>query len=190
MKNLSVKLSSFIFIILIAFAACNETTDRREGDAAAQGDNMIGDADKRSVNAEGKFITDAIEDNAEEIALLRMGVNNGTDPELKSHAQTMLNDHEKLHYTLLNYARTNNVDLSDVDTVRNININENRGVEWDEEWADEVSDLHDRMIRRFERAEGRIQDATLKNELSTSLPLMKKHVQVTDSLEKRLDRNK
>lgn len=188
MKKISIKLSSFILFIFLSATSCNDTTERREGDAASQGDNMMGDANKRAMNVEEDFVTDAIEANAEELALLRLGANNGTDPEVKSHAQTMLTEHEKMHYFFINFARTNNIDLGDIDTTDNINISDDRGIEWDEEWADEVGDLHNRMIRRFERAEGRVNDATLKNELSTSLPLMRKHLQTTDSLEKRLER--
>src|SRR5690606_3851028 len=98
------------------------------------------------------------------------------------------NEHEKMHNYFITFARNNNIDLNDIDTTTNININENRGTDWDEEWADEVSDMHNRMIKRFERAEGRVQDATLKNELTASIPLMRKHLQTTDSLEKRLER--
>lgn len=188
MKTYSFKLNSFIFCLLIAFSACDNTTDSREGDAAAQDENMIGDANKRAMNVEEDFVTEAIEANAEELTLLRMGIKNGTDPEVKSQAQTMLTEHEKMNNFFISYARNNNIDLADIDTTENIDINEDKGTDWDEEWADEVSDLHKRMIRRFEKAEGRVQNAELKNQLSTSLPLMRNHLQTTDSLEKRLER--
>ena len=119
--------------------------------------------------------------------MLRQGPNKGTDPELKSQAQEMISDHEKIDRDLRAYANKNNFTLDGIDTNNMVNINKKSGNEWDEEWADEVGDHHRAMIRRFDRAQNRIQDMELKEIISEALPSMRSHLDKTEKLEVKLD---
>ena len=99
----------------------------------------------------------------------------------------MISDHEKIDRDMRAYASKNNFGLDGVNTTDMVNINKKSGNEWDEEWADEVGDRHRAMIRRFDRAQNRIQDNELKKIISEALPTMRSHLDKTEKLEVKLD---
>jgi predicted outer membrane protein len=94
-----------------------------------------------------------------------------------------------LRKELRDYAQKNNIMLTDMDTTNIIDINYKPGIDWDEEWADEVNDDHKRLVNRFERAERRIkEDAALKNIISSTLPVLESHRDAAKKLEDRLEK--
>ena len=101
----------------------------------------------------------------------------------------MLADHETLRNELKDYAQKNNIVIPDTDTSKVVNLADNSGSDWDEEWADEVGDDHEQLINRFERAERRIKDdATLRNIITKTLPVLQSHLDVSRQLEKKLNK--
>jgi putative membrane protein len=135
------------------------------------------------------FVTDVLEMNAEEKAWLREAMNKASDAELKSTARQMMNEHEKMEKDLRAYADKRKFRLDDIDTSERVKLNEEPGMDWDEEWADEVGDKHRQMIRRFERAGKRIDDPELKNIIAENLPALRTHLSIVEKLEARLDRS-
>src|SRR5688500_8946312 len=135
------------------------------------------------------FVTDVLEINAEENAWLREAINNASDSELKSTAQKMMKEHEKMEMDLRAYANKKNFRTDDVDTSETVKLNEKRGMAWDEEWADEVGDMHRQLIRRFERAQKRVDDTELKNIIAEGLPTLRTHLETVQKIEERLDRS-
>ena len=182
--------------ICLAFTSASCTNDQT-ADNNLRDTSNIGSANRTdntdrsaSLTREENFVSDVIEANAEELSLLREGLNKGTDPELKSQAKEMITGHEKLDKDMRAYASKNNFLLDGVDTTRMVNINKTSGNDWDEEWADEVGDRHRALIRKFDRAQNRIQDSELKDMINQALPSMRSHLDKTEKLENKLDLKK
>lgn len=179
--------------LCLLFTACNDAgngnNDANDTTLADRAENKVDEAmaNMRETREEN-FVTNAIEDNAEEMVWLKAGVGSGTDAELKAHAQQMLGDHEKMDSELRAYAGKKNISLADLRTNETVNLNEKAGREWDEEWADEVGDMHRAVIRRFERAQNRVQDAELKDMINKSLPTLQAHRDMTQKLEDKLNK--
>jgi putative membrane protein len=183
MKNKKQKLNSVLLLILITmfFTSCNN-----DGTGDTTRTDTTGNVRE---SREEDFVTDVLDMNAKEIAWLNAGISKGTDAELKAEAKKMLTDHEKLRKELRDYAQKNNIMLTDMDTTNIIDINYKPGIDWDEEWADEVNDDHKRLVNRFERAERRIkEDAALKNIISSTLPVLESHRDAAKKLEDRLEK--
>jgi putative membrane protein len=191
MKNKNLKWLALCVPVMVGFGACTDeqTAGNNLRDTANIGNENRTDNTDRSASLarEEDFVSDVIEANAEELALLRQGSNKGTDPALKSQAQEMISEHEKIDRDMRAYANKNNFRLDGIDTTSMININKKSGNEWDEEWADEVGDRHRAMIRRFDRAQNRIHDTELKGIISEALPSMRSHLDKTEKLEVKLD---
>jgi len=176
-------------VILIAgmlvFISCNDDGNLRTGTYTDT--TMTGNAGE---SREVDFVTDVAESNAKLIPLLNAGISQGMDSELKTNAQKMLSDQQALRLELIDYAQKNNIDLPDTDTSSIVdNINEKPGVEWDQEWADEVGDDHLRLLNRFERANKRINDDTeLKNIITKTLPKLQSNWDVSKKLEDNFDK--
>lgn len=189
--------SFFLAICLLLLTSC--------GDAGSSTDHGGGTADSTSPSLQDlhggsnpsgaevserdeDFVTDVIEDNAEEIAWLRMGSANGTDAELRTHAEHMLADHQKMDTDMRKFAMTKNISLNKVDTIGKVDIDDPKGKEWDEEWAEEMVEMHEKTIKRFERAQDRVKDAELKTTITNTLPTLRSHLDMAKKLEERLDK--
>lgn len=179
----NLKLNIVLGLGALVFISCN--ADRTAGTQGT--DNTTAENIQESRKAD--FVTDVLESSTKEMAWLKAGINEGTDKEVKSNAQKMLSDHQTLSNELKSYAQNNNISLPDIDTTDIVDINEKRGVEWDEEWADEVGDNHVQLVNRFERADRRIadDDTTLKNIIAKTLPLLQSHREASQKLEARLE---
>src|SRR5688500_9741580 len=118
--------------LAFAIVACqeNETGDNNFRDTANIGNENR--SDNRSLDREEDFVSDVLEANAEELDWLREGVNKATDPQVKSMAQEMITEHEKMNDDIRNYASKQNFRLDDIDTVKTATLKEDRGTEWDE----------------------------------------------------------
>lgn len=191
MKHTNLKWLITSICLAFAFASCtdDQTAGNNLRDTSNIGSPNRTDNTDQSVlfTREGDFVYDVIEANAEELALLRDGVNKGTDPEVKSQAKDMIAEYEKIDKDMRAYASKNNFRLDGIDATKMTQLNEDAGNEWDEEWADEVGDRHRALIRRFDRAQNRIQDSELKDMINQALPSMRSHLDKTEKLEAKLD---
>jgi putative membrane protein len=183
MKNSYFKQITGVACLVFAMSCTNNATmDNEPGDTTTAGRSMV---DNRGED----FVTDVLEMNADERAWLKEAINSATDQELKSAAQQMMKDHEKMETDLRAYATKRNFRTDDIDTSETVKLTERHGMNWDEEWADEVGDRHRQMIRRFERAEKRINDTELKNVIAQHLPMLRTHLSIVEKLEARFDEN-
>ena len=189
MKIKNLKSLAVCSCLLFAIGACtdNDTDDNNLRDTANVGNANRTDNRSTSFDREEDFVLDVLETNAEEMAWLREGTRKGTHAEVKSQAQQMITEHEKLNQDLRSYANKKNFRLDDIDTTKTVKLNEDAGNEWDEEWADEIGDRHRMMIRRFERAQTRVQDSELRDIIAKALPSMRSHLDKTEQLETKLD---
>ena len=177
-----------LLFFTVSVTACKEagTTD---ADTTLD-DTVTIDNERETLSArEREFVDDVIEDNNDEIAWLNAAIKSGTDAELKTHAQQMLTDHQKMNDDMKAFAATHGVEIEEVDTTTIIlDINEDDPADWDEEGSDEMADKHRRLIRRFERAENYIDDAELKALVTGALPTLRSHLDMATKLEERLDK--
>ena len=162
MKINFIKQIAFITCMLFLIA-CNDsgTATRETGDTTTTGRSGV-------ENRGEDFVSDVLQMNAEEMAWLREGRNKATDQKLKTMAGEMMREHEKMETDLKGYAQKRNFIIDDIDTSETVRLNEKPGDDWDEEWADEVGDRHRQLIRRFERAQKRIDDTELKNIITSN----------------------
>lgn len=181
----------FALGIALPFASCsdhNDVNDHDNNDTTIVGTNGH---DNPAVNDRDEdFIEDAIEANAKEMAWLKQGIDLGTDAELKTHAQHMMTDHEQMDKDLKAYATKKNISLADVDmdSYDRINLDEKKGPDWDEEWADEIVDMHEKTIKKFERNQDKVADAELKDMITKALPTLRSHLEMATKLEDKLDK--
>jgi predicted outer membrane protein len=167
------KRGACIASLLFSIAACN--TD---------GDTMSG-----SKSREEDFVIDVLEENAEQRAWLKEAMDSATDPELKSAARDMMTEHDKMWSDLNAYADKKNFSRDSMDIAEKVDLNERRGLEWDEEWADEIGDKHRQLIRRFVRAQKRVEDTELRDMIARDLPVLRSHLDRVKKIEDRLEDN-
>jgi predicted outer membrane protein len=167
--------------VLISIAACNS------GPADDEKKDVTGRSNSES--REEDFVRDALEDNMEQKAWIKEAMTNATDVEIKSAAKEMMQENERVWASLNNYAKTRSFPTDDIDTNSEVNLIEQKGMEWDEEWADEIGDKQRQAIKRFERAQNRVEDAELKDIITQNLSTLRSRLDKVERLEARLDDN-
>ena len=187
MKNSKHQVSLILFAAMFVFISCRDDEDDRIGANATTADTTT--TSNTVESREEDFVSDVLDMNAREIAWLNAGINKGTDSELKAHAKKMLADHNTLRSELKDYAQKNNIVTPDTDTSNVIDMTDRYGADWDAEWADEVSDDHQRFVNRFERAQRRIKENTaLINIINKALPVLQSHLNTSQQLENKLEK--
>lgn len=173
-----------IVSILCLITACsnNGSSDHEPGDTTGKefGKSRIENRQEEDV------IVDALGINANLKAWLKEATNTATDAELKSMAGQILKEQEKMETDLKGYADKRKFTANDIDTVEVIKLIERQGIRWDTECADEIGDKHRQLIKRFERAQKRIENTELKNMLAQYLPALRSQLKGVDDVEARL----
>ncbi|WP_276133662.1 DUF4142 domain-containing protein [Polluticoccus soli] len=136
---------------------------------------------------EAEFCEDALEDNAKEIAMLEMGMDKATDPEIKEQAEHMLSDHLTIDSVLNSYVTRRKVQImGEIDEPDEKHIETKTTRAWDEEWADELGNMQRKMITRFEKAQGYIRDEELQTIIKNTLPVLRQHRDVAIAQQRRM----
>lgn len=179
-------------LLLLGAAGCGDDADR-DGDRNELSDNVDIAADSlrddASVNKDEEFVEDLMEMNAKTVALLKAGTTMGTDAQLKKDARTMLTDHEALATRLRGIASSKGFemdDLGDEDSTTDAADNK-RGAGWDDDWADDMVDRHQKMINRLEDYSDDTKDAELLGFINDARPKLASHLSMAEALAKRLD---
>jgi putative membrane protein len=142
-------------------------------------------------NPDQNFLEDAVEANTKEIRALTLGQQKGS-AQVKSAATKMLSDHKKLGEAVKDYIGKNNITLSDVDTADTDNdLNSTAaGIDFDKAWADKMVDDHKKVINMFEDAQNDVKDAQLKSMITDALPKLRMHLEVSQTLQEKLNKTK
>ncbi|HTM64777.1 MAG TPA: DUF4142 domain-containing protein [Flavipsychrobacter sp.] len=142
-------------------------------------------------NPDQNFLEDAVEANTKEIRALTLGQQKGS-AQVKSAATKMLSDHKKLGEAVKDYIGKNNITLSDVDTADTDNdLNSTAaGIDFDKAWADKMVDDHKKVINMFEDAQNDVKDAQLKSMITDALPKLRMHLEMSQTLQEKLNKTK
>lgn len=139
-------------------------------------------------NPDQNFIKDIVELNTKEIAWLKAGMSMGTDKDVKAHSKMMLADHEKMATEVTAYAASKSLEVPNVDTAGEVDINEKKGADWDKKWADKMVEDHEKVINRFEDAEDDVKDAELKAMISKTLPTLRSHLEMAKTVKEKFNK--
>lgn len=175
---------------LLMTTSCSETQEEQIESTA----DTIGNRVERTVDdlqddfedyKDNVFVANVIEENDEELELLKMGMQKG-GADVKATAEELMKTHERLAGNFKDYAQQHTIDYR----VRN-NDTElegmNAGAEWDEEWYDEVEDSQEKLVRMFERKRNKANDASLDNMVKANLPSLQEDLNMLEGIESRHD---
>ena len=136
---------------------------------------------------EADFVEDLIEDNDRALSILQLGIEKGTDAELKANAQKMLSEHQVMGSTFDSYLARRNVAVNGkIDTREKKTIPNKTGRDWDGKWADELADKHKKMLTRLEQAQGYVEDEELRTIINNAIPTLREYYQMSESMKMRL----
>ena len=172
----------------LVLSACNES--RRGNDSNLNETRNEAAAESNTDKFEGKtqrdaeFVYEVIESNYAEIKLAELANQRSRNNEVKQIAQTLLNDHSASLNELKTLAQSKAISIPVEErpsAKRKLdNLADKSGDEFDKSWCNEMMDIHDETIEKFEKRLEDTNDAELKAYISKTLPALRKH---HDSLE-------
>lgn len=139
-----------------------------------------------AVSAEDrKFILDAEQSGLHEVKMGMLGIERGTNPNLKAYAQQILDDHTLSNAEVQALARLKGVALPDptkIDTSTE-KLSRLTGIEFDQEFVREAIEDHLKNLAEFEREDqSATSDSDIKGFAHSALPKMRAHLEQAKAL--------
>ncbi len=148
-------------------------TETRKDDKLARGDR--------------KFLQEAAEGGMFEVQIAQLASSKATNADVKAFATTLANDHQNANNELVQIANSKKVELpaapprgkrKDIERLAKLS-----GAEFDRKFMHEVGIKdHEKDIRRFEKASGKVKDADLKAWVDKTLPKLREHLAMAQKL--------
>ena len=167
----------------LVLVSCNESRrgndsnlneDRNEAAAESNTDKFAGKKQK-----DANFVYEVIETNYNEIKLAELGSQKSRTPALKQIAETLQADHTSSLNELKTLAQAKAISVPVEETEASRRKMEDLAAESDEKfdraWCEQMMELHDKTIEKFEKRLEDSEDAELKAFINKTLPVLKKH---------------
>lgn len=167
----------------LALVSCNESgrgndrhlnADRNQAAAESNTDKFAG---KKKKDAE--FVYEVVASSYAEIKLAEVASQKSRTPEVKKIAEQLLADHTSSLNALKTLAQAQAISVpveeSDVSKRKLENMAEESGHEFDRNWCEEMTDLHERDIDRFENRLDDTENTELRTFITETLAVLKKH---------------
>ena len=148
-------------------------TDTRKDDKLARGDR--------------KFMREAAESGMFEVQIAQLASSKASNADVKSFATTLANDHQNANNELVQLANSKKIELpaapprgkrKEIEKLAKLS-----GAEFDKKFVHEVGiKAHEKEIKKFEKAGGKVKDADLKGWIDKTLPKLREHLAMAQKL--------
>lgn len=135
--------------------------------------------------SERRFVNKAADSGTTELELAKLAVQRASNPEVKSYAEKLVQDHQMVNQELKSLASRKNVDLDEEDlgsdrTVKR--LGKKSGHEFDQEFVEQMVEMHENDVKMFEKAAEDAKDSDLKSFASKHVDHLRDHLQKAESL--------
>lgn len=132
------------------------------------------------------FLMDAAMGGMEEVELGRLATQQGASEAVKQFGQRMVDDHSKANQELMSIAQSKGITLpTEMDEKHKKDVTKLSsltGADFDREYGKMMLSDHRKDVSEFEKQSTRGTDADLKAFASKTLPTLKEHLQMAESL--------
>jgi putative membrane protein len=131
-----------------------------------------------------RFVTKAADGGQAEVQVAELAAQRATNPEVKSFAQKLVDDHTKVNSELMSIASQKNVKV-DVDDDKDRaykRLNKKSGSEFDQEFVEHMIDEHEKDVKMFEKAASDAKDPEIRAFASKHVSHLREHLQQAQSL--------
>lgn len=177
----------------LALAACcafglasAQTTSGDAGQTAPAATHQSGNM--KLARGDVAFLNQASQNGNAEIEASKLALTKSADPQIKSFAQQMVDDHTKTGDVLKSLAASKGVQVSDrpslAQSAKIKLLDSMSGANFDKRYASMIGvNAHRDTVKLFERASGMAKDADVKAFASTTLPALQHHLQMAQTLQ-------
>ena len=151
------------------------------------GTRNLPDAGHKIARGDRKFIEDAANSGMFEVQVAQLAASKATDPNVKSFAGMLVDQHTAANNELVKIANAKGVELPaapkhslrrDIDK-----LGKKNGDEFDRDFVREVGiKAHEKDIKKFQKAGKDVKDADLKAFIDKTLPVLRDHLAAAEKL--------
>lgn len=131
-----------------------------------------------------RFVTKAADGGQDEVQLAQLAAQRATNPDVRSFAQKLVDDHSKVNSELMSLAAQKSVKV-DMDNDKDRaykRLNKKSGAEFDQEFVEHMIDEHEKAIKLFEKASTDAKDSELRSFAASHVAHLREHLQEAQSL--------
>jgi len=184
-------------VIALALTACNESQRGNDShvndalnEAAAEANT---DRSQGETQRDSEFTYEGVSSYYGDIKLAELANQRSRNAEAKELAQTIVMDHTSFLNELKKIAQAKAISIpveEDNDLEKKIEkLASNSVKEFDQEWTNEMLSRHEDAIGKFQERFEATGDTTLKRYIEKTLPVLKKHEELLESLKQKLKEN-
>ena len=172
------KVCALAIVGLLAFGCGpKQNTDSNEAAEEANEDKF----QTRNTEKDAEFVAEAVAANLAEVQMAQLAAQKSNDTEIKSVAQMLETEHNKVLAELRDVAAKRVISVpSTVDDAAQRKIEdltkEDDIKDFNKSWCKEMVDKHEASIEKFEKTMNETEDAELKSWISQTLPHLREHL--------------
>lgn len=162
-----------------------DSTTVSSTDTAGGATTMTGRDSAKLGWMERRWVNKVADSGMTEIALAKLAAEKASNPEVKSFAQKLVDDHTKVSEELKSLASQKNVKLDDEDLGSDRahkRLSKKSGNEFDQEFIEHMVDMHEADVKLFEKASTDAKDSALKSFAAKHVDHLRQHLQQAQSL--------
>lgn len=139
-------------------------------------------------HSDRRFVTKAADNSQAELQIAQLAAQRATNPEVKSFAKMLVDDHTKANSELMSIAsqKSVKVDMDDSKDRTYNRLNKKSGSEFDQEFVEHMIDEHEKDIKMFEKASSDAKDPQVRSFASKQVSSLRQHLQQAQSLRQTL----
>lgn len=186
LKEVFIQIAFLAAFLLVS--SCNNTQRQEDSKEVAEDHNdakFVNNQDER----DAQFLVNAAENNLEEIQLGQLAQQMGGSSDVKELGKIMEVAHNKSLADLNALAQSKMITLPASLTDNAIgaykSLNEKSGIDFDKAYADKMVSVHKDAIAAFEKASTDSTDSEIRNWAKTSLPDLRKHLDLAMDCQKK-----
>jgi len=142
--------------------------------------------DDQLSRSDRKFIEDAAGDGMYEVQAGQLAASKAQSPDVKDFANKMVGDHEKANNELVQLANAKKVELPAAPSRgkrhETEKLSKKSGGDFDRMFIDASIKDHEKDIKKFEKASGKVKDPQLKAWVDKTLPVLRDHLAMAQKL--------
>jgi putative membrane protein len=131
-----------------------------------------------------RFVTKAADGGQAEVQIAQLAADRASNPEVKSFAQKLVNDHTAVNQELTTLASNKGVTLDTDDNKDRVynRLAKKSGTEFDREFVEHMIDDHEKDVKMFEKASTDAKDADIRSFALKHVNHLKDHLAQAQSL--------
>ena len=137
-----------------------------------------------------EFAAKAIDCNRCEIDFAQQAVKKASSPDVREYAQELVNDHEKMGKDLKAWASDKKIGVvtgaSKEHKEKVAELTKLTGKDYDQKFIEMMVEDHKKVLKMFESCGKDSKDASIQTLCEKSIPVVKKHLEQAEALQKKL----